>query len=197
MRISVKNTVISFAISLVIFSIVMAIIGVSVFRDSVDEHLVENGGISVEALPLRESIYDFSRCEVYYSEENGALACAVIVGISDSDRMITVTSIDGTLPIPFQTSNYFVSHICEIEGVNALVSIAEALTGMHAQSVISAKDGGISSASSLNGLTDGVEAYLKTKYSGYGVIRISVKMDGDGIADVTKTAEEFFKIESN
>lgn len=196
MRLSLKHMVISFAVALVVLSVVMSVICVSAFRDNVRERPAKGEGIVVEGLPERSFAYDFATASVYYAEVDGALSYAALVCISDTDKVITLTPFAATLPIPYQGSIYFVSSICREEGSEALLAVASALTGVEADFLVEAERYNISAESAEAFAVDMTEL-LKGRYEGYEIKRISVVLDRDGVADSKSTAEQFFKVKLN
>ena len=196
MRLSLKHMVISFAVALVVLSVVMSIICVAVFRDNVSEKRAEGAGIVVEGLPERSFAYDFANASVYYAEKDGTLSYAALVCISDTDKVITLTPFSATLPVHYQGSIYFAFSICREEGIEALLGIASALTGVEADSLVEAERYHISAESAEAFAVDMTEL-LKGRYDGYEIKRISVILDKDGVADSKATVEQFFKVELN
>ena len=180
MKLSLKNMVVSFVVGIVIFSVVMAIICSSVFRGQVNEHLADGKGAVVDSLPERSTIYDFSECSVYYEEQSGALVSAVLVCVSAEEGIITLTPMDAKLPLHFRDGIYFISSICEQEGVSALSDIATALTGMEM-------------SADPNLIREELASYLQTRYPDFTVKTLPVILDKDGIADTEKTVATFFK----
>ena len=196
MRLSLKHMVISFAVALVVLSVVMSVICVSAFRDNVRVHPSKGEGVVVEGLPRRSFAYDFASALVYYAEEDGVLSYAALVCISDTDKVITVTPVAATLPVHYQGSIYFVSSICREEGIEALLDIASALTGVEVDSLVEAERYHIS-AESAEVFAVHMTELLKERYKGYEIKRVSVLLDKDGMADSKSTAEQFFKVELN
>ena len=196
MRLSLKHMVISFAVALVVLSVVMSVICVSTFRDNVRERPSKGEGIVVEDLPKRSFAYDFATASVYYAEKDGELSFAALVCISDTDKVITLTPFSAKLPIPYQGNIYFVSSICCEEGPEALLDVASALTGVEADSLVEAERYNVSAESAEAFAVDMAEL-LAGRYEGYEIKRISVVPDKDGVADSKSTAEQFFKVELN
>ena len=196
MRLSLKHMVISFAVALVVLSVVMSVICVSTFRDNVRERPSKGEGIVVDDLPKRSFAYDFATASVYYAEKDGALSYAALVCISDTDKVITLTPFSATLPIPYQGRIYFVSSICCEEGMEALLDVASALTGVEADSLVEAERYNVS-AETVEAFAVDMAELLAGRYEGYDIKRISVVTDKDGVADSKSTAEQFFKVELN
>ena len=197
MKLSLKHMVISFVAALLLLSLIMTAICVSVFRSRVNEHRSDGEGIPVSGLPERSARYAFSSTAVYYEEKDGSVAYAALVGIDETNQMITVTPFAATLPVPFKTSIYFVSTICESEGKEALCNIASALTGVEADTLMDTDAWGIAPAGSIDAFTYGIKDFLATRYGEYEIKTVPVALDQDGVADTEKTVEAFFKVESN
>lgn len=197
MKLSLKHMVISFIAALILFSVIMSVICVSVFWNRVDDRLTDGKGQVVEELPKRSEIYAFSECTVYYGEENDKVSYAVLVCVSQEEKILTLTPFEASLPVPFWNSIYFVSTICEKNGADALRDIASALTGMKVQTVVCADGETVPNADSLDGFVNGVTAYLENTYQGFEIKTFPVVLDKDGVADTEKTVETFFKVKSN
>lgn len=197
MKLSLKHMIISFVAALVVLSVVMTAICVSIFRDRVEERRTASDGVSFAGLPDRSTAYAFSDVSVYYAERGDAVAFAALVCISEEDRIITVTPFAASLPIHFKNSIYFVSTICETEGIDALKDIASALTGVTPGAVVNAEEYGVAAADSVNGFAERVTETLEMKYADYAIGILSVVTDKDGVADTEKTVAKFFNTESN
>ena len=189
MNLSLKNMLVSFAVALILLSVIMTIVCVSVFRGRVDEGLVPSGGLQADGLPDRRTVYDFSDAAVYYAEKNGAVTLAALVCVSDAERVVTVTVLDKSLPVRYKNGIYFISSICEEEGKDALLDVASALTGMEPASLLASTENDVSSSSASSFL-----ASLSSLYEGrgYEVKRVDVITDRDGVADHKATMEQFF-----
>ncbi|MBR4874023.1 MAG: hypothetical protein IKV00_09325 [Clostridia bacterium] len=189
MNLSLKNMLVSFAVALILLSVIMTVVCVSVFRGRVDEGLVPSGGLQADGLPDRRTVYDFSDAAVYYAEKNGAVSLAALVCISDAERVVTVTVLDKSLPVRYKNGIYFISSICEEEGKDALLDVASALTGMEPVSLLASTENDVSSSSASSFL-----ASLSSLYEGrgYEVKRMDVITDRDGVADHKATMEQFF-----
>ena len=189
MNLSLKNMLVSFAVALILLSVIMTIVCVSVFRGRVDEGLVPSGGLQADGLPDRRTVYDFSDASVYYAEKNGAVTLAALVCVSDAERVVTVTVLDKSLPVRYKNGIYFISSICEEEGKDALLDVASALTGMEPASLLASTENDVSSSSASSFL-----ASLSSLYEGrgYEVKRVDVITDRDGVADHKATMEQFF-----
>ena len=191
MRLSLKNMLISFAIALLAFSIVMTCICVGIYRSRIHERIVEGEGSVSHVFPSYRCRYNFSKTTVYVdgSEE---FTFGALVGVDEKEKLIVVTPFLSDLPIRYKNSIYFVSSIVKSEGENELLNIISVLTGIVANDIL------LESFLSYDPV-DTVEdliAYLSQAYEGYTIQKIEVVLDDDGVADNHKTREQFFTFAS-
>ena len=194
MNLSLKHMLISFVAALVLFSVIMTVVCVSIFRDRVDEGLVPSGGLAVDELPVRHTVYAFSDATVYYAEENGCVSLAALVCVSEAERIATVTVLEKSLPVRYKNGIYFVSSICEEEGPDALLNIAEAVTGIGSTVLVEAGKNGVPSGKSAAEFAMALSSLYEDRY-GYDVRPIQVIRGADGVVDHTATIGQFFVTE--
>ena len=66
MKLSFKQMIVSFAVSLVVFSLVMTVICVGIFNRFVKERTSGNETTVAQSLPTRKTVYNFSDAVIYY-----------------------------------------------------------------------------------------------------------------------------------
>lgn len=181
MKLSWKQMVISFAAALLIFSLVMIPICVGIFNSRVKERTGAHSGIADGELSGRNTVYEFSDAVIYYADDGNA----VMVCVSDVEKILLLMPISADLPIRYEDKIYFVSSLCEQKGTGELFNIGNALTGIMPDHLFSVdvKHGD---------LVKDVLDILKDEYGAYTTETVLVQTDGDGIADCVKTLEQFF-----
>lgn len=200
MRLSLKNMIISFALALVAFSLVMTVVCVSIYRSQIPVR-AEGNDDPITALPSQTSRYDFSQTLLYYdTDAEYQFRFAVFVGISDSRKTVTVTPIFDTLPVNYKNGIYYVSSIYQTEREVMLPSLAEALFGISPDQTIDLGMFGFAAAEDFDGFYEQVQSHVRNvmrdAYADYTVKRIDVVLDENGVADNQKTVEQFFITET-
>ena len=192
MRLSLKNMIISFALSMVVFSLIMTIVCTSIYRAKIDIRTDGGADATVKALPTRSERFDFSESYLYYKvDADGELQFLVIVGADVEQKTVALMPLDASLPINYRDGIYFVSSSWQRDGASMLMPLAEALTGM-TPTLVNANEENLS-ASTLENFYEQVKESVSSQYSAYSTQRINVILDGNGVIDNQKTIEQFFK----
>ena len=184
MKLSFKQMIVSFAVSLVLFSLVMTVICVGIFNRFVKERTSGNETTVAQSLPTRKTVYNFSDAVIYYQEDWNA----VMVFVCDAEKKLLLMPISESLPMNFENKIYFVSSICEKKGSDALFDIACALSGIKPDHLFSVD----TSIDRINQFAEDVLGILKEDYQGYVTETISIQVDENGVADCAGTVESFF-----
>lgn len=191
MKLSLKNMLISFALSLVLFSVVMTAVCVSIYRSRIDVRTGEGDGDVSVMLPSRENLYSFSETLLYYAENgDSGIRYAVFVGISDDDKTVILTPIADTLPVNFKNKVYYVSSITASGG--EIEELVEALIGIKPTESIDVKRFDLEIASTVDGFFAQIKEMVQNDYRGYSAKRIDIVSDENGVANIEKTTAQFF-----
>ena len=194
MRISWKSVLISFALSLIVFSVVMTVVCISIFRSQVGVRVDGGNNEASSGLPSQTSRYDFSETRLYYStNSDDDLRFAAFVGISQSQKVITLTRIDKKLPVNYKNAFYFVANIY---GEQTLSDITYALTGILPDKEVDMRTYGFSRAEDMEEFCQQIESLMQDSYDGYLIEYVDVALDADGMADGAGTMTKFFVTES-
>lgn len=200
MKISLKNMIISFILALIVFSLIMTVVCVSIYRAKVDVKTDDVGSSVVGALVARREKYNFSKTALYYStSSDNAFRFAVIVGISEEEKKLVMTPVERYYAIQYQDAFYFLSSIWEREGERMLEPLAELLTANIPETVSESASLGLSRADDMNDFYEQIRAVLAREYQGYSVERIDVVINSESsesaqgrVIDCQKTVEQFF-----
>ena len=189
MRLSLRNMIISFALSLIVFSLIMTVVCISIYRSMIDVRTDTEGSAVAFALVSRNSKYEFSDARLYFeTDADNNIRFLSIIGVSEAKKTVTVTSVSATHPIHYKDGIYYVSSVWHEQGQDMLIPLSEALTGLSPQDIASVS----SNANDLNGFYEYVKQLASSRYAGYTVERVDVVSDGDGVVDNEKTVEQFF-----
>lgn len=195
MRLSLKNMLISFALALVVFSVIMTAICLSIYRSGIDVRTKEPADDISEALPSQKSRYDFSETILYYdTDADNGFRFAMLVGISDSRKIITLTPISDMLPVNYKNGIYYASSIYRTEGEGVFSSLALALFGIEPDRVTDMSLLGYSE--DMDAFYERIENQSLSLHEGFSVERIDIVLDENGVADNDKTIAQFFTTES-
>jgi len=195
MRLSLKNMLISFVAALVVFSIVMTVICVGIYRSGIDERTVSVEGDVSHTLPTKQCRYDFSETGFYWNSDRN-FKYAIFVGVVESERLVVYTPILPDLPVRYKNGIYFVSSIVQAEGGDELLNLLTALTGLEVETY---SFGDFLSYNPGNTPEEYIESMVdpaNANWGGYDTLRIDIILDEDGVADNDKTWEQFFTFET-
>lgn len=195
MKLSLKNMLISFVIALVILSVIMTVVCVSIYRSKISAAVSGSEGDVTHTIPSYQSRFDLNKIDLWYDGSDD-FHFAVLVGISETEKRITITSISADLPINYKNGIYFVSSVLSLEGTTELVTIAEVITGITAKNCFYADKVGVGGNGDVADFTSQIEQMYADRYEGYTCERIEILLDENGVADNHKTREQFFIIES-
>ena len=190
MKISLKNMIISFALSLIVFSLIMIIVCVSIYHSRIDVKTDHEGSAVVGTLVSRSSRYDFSGSHLYYeTDSDNNLRFIMVAGVSTEEKIVTLTPISASHPINYRDGIYYAASIWQREGEAMLSPLAEALTGLVPELHTNVD---LEDKNELDRFYEQVKQTVLDQYKGYSVERIDVILDRNGVVDNEKTVEQFF-----
>lgn len=198
MRLSIKDMIISFVLALVAFSLIMAVVGVSIYRSSVPVRTEDERRDASVYLPSHTCRYDFSETVLYYDlNDAGQFQYAVLVGIDTAQKNIVLMPIAGEVCVSYQNAFYRVSNIFQNDGINAIAEMVTALTGIEPGYHRNANLLGVKPSANIDRFYEQVRDIELASHEGYTADRIDVVCDESGFADREKTVRQFFIIETN
>ena len=197
MRLSLKNMIISFALSLIVFSLIMTAICVSIYHSNVAVRFSDNGKQIAASLLSQTGRYDFSETVLYYAQdESSQFRHAVLVGIDTDQQIITLTPISAQLPVYYKDRIYYVRTIYDEQSSGMFPDFIKALTGIVPNYERDVGQLGLFEADSIDDFYAQIREAEIASHEGYTVLRIDVQLDGHGIADNQKTIRQFFITET-
>ncbi len=188
MRLSLKNILISFVLSLLIFSLAMTVLGIVVYRDSIPVSKNGDPDSTIPYLPMRRATYELSTSSLYYHyDEEGRLKAAVLCGKPADGKSLLLVPIEPQIAMEYGKEIYFISSICKGENAEALSEVVEAVTGITPKQLVRVEN------------ENTVEALLemvRDKNSGCSEVLVPLITDDSGVLDKQKTIEQFFTEET-
>lgn len=189
--------IISFVLALVVFSVIMTVVCVSIYQNSIGVREAKEEKQISTSLPNQTCRYEFSETVLYYAEDEAAqLRYAVLVGIDTQHSLITLTPISASLPVSYKGGIYRVSSIYKDGGREALPELIYALTGIEPSYERDAATLSFLSSDSLGEFYDTIKKVELESHEGYSVVPLDIVLDEKGIADNQKTIEQFFTVEN-
>ncbi len=193
MRLSVKNMIISFVAALIVFSVMMTVICVSIYRERIAVRLADPNDTDSTLLPIEAVHLPYADAFLYYELDKASELCfATLVIVDDKNDEILLTPLDGTLPVYYRDGIYFVSSIYKEKGPDILPDISAAITGIYPETAVKLESN--KSEDREDFLAQVKQLLVETdRYRGYAVSLVEVISDVNGVADHQKTVMQFLR----
>ena len=189
MRLSLRNMLISFAISLVIFSIAMTCICVGIYQSRIHDRIAAEVADVSHTLPSYQCRYNFSKTSIYL-DGSAEFSLSALIAVDEKEKLIIITPFLSELPINYKNGIYFVSSILKAEGDAEISEIVSALTGVTTKNFLRKSF----LSEDLGETIEGLIEYFSRTNEGYTVQVVEVLLDENGVADNHKTKEQFFTL---
>jgi hypothetical protein len=131
MHICWKSFLLSFAVAVLLFALLMTAVCLGVFNKFIPSaELDESLDQPTDAIVERSSYESY----IFYcnDKENGALDFALLVRVNGEDKQLLVTPLEGEDLLERQGVLFYVRSLCQDYGIGELSPIFEALTGHEA-----------------------------------------------------------------